>query len=429
MKRIVLFLFAFYAAAASLAAADRAALTAGLALTPERSGGIYYAYPVAADSLAPVPAGFEPLYVSHYGRHGSRWVIDMSIYPKVLGELRRQAEADNLTAQGQWMLAQAALCADHARGHSGELSPLGGRQHAAIARRLAGRLPGLLADTARIVMRSSTEPRCIISMAAFSEALKDCDSRLRIERHASPGDMAFIHYKSAEAKELGRPDAPWMQRFASVRDSLTACPTTAARIFRDPSRVENLPTVMRHLHDIAIDVQDVPDGLPAESADMLRVFAPDDLYNLWMASNYMMYVRHADATPGRDVGPRCAANLLRRIIADKDAAATRTAADLRFGHDTSIIPLLSLMGVEGCSPAGADSPEEAAALWQTYSVSPMAANLQLLFFRRADGREIVGLRLNEQPVRVAGVAEYAPGYYDWAALRDAWQQKLESLEN
>ena len=48
------------------------------ALTPEQSGGIYYAYPYTTDSLAPVPAGFKPVYMSHYGRHGSRWAIDFS---------------------------------------------------------------------------------------------------------------------------------------------------------------------------------------------------------------------------------------------------------------------------------------------------------------------------------------------------------------
>ena len=37
-----------------------------IAATPEKSGGIYYAYPYSTDSLAPVPAGFEPVYISPY---------------------------------------------------------------------------------------------------------------------------------------------------------------------------------------------------------------------------------------------------------------------------------------------------------------------------------------------------------------------------
>ena len=66
------------------------------ALTPEQSGGIYYAYPYTTDSLAPVPAGFKPVYMSHYGRHGSRWAIDFSMYEFVSDELKKAAAEGNL---------------------------------------------------------------------------------------------------------------------------------------------------------------------------------------------------------------------------------------------------------------------------------------------------------------------------------------------
>jgi len=424
------------AAAMPAVGADiRARITAELSVCPEKSGGIYYAYPSVADSLAPVPAGFEPVYISHYGRHGSRWVIDMSIYPKVLKALLEQADAGNLTPAGKALIPLVESCAGHARGHAGELSPLGERQHRAIAGRLARRFPALFADTTRaVVMRSSTEPRCIISMAAFSEALKSFNPALPVERHATPGDMEFINYSTPEAKDMGKKDAPWMHRFGRSRDSLTRCEVTARRIFLDPAKVKMLPVVMRHLHDIAIDVQDV-DGLPEDCAGIIRLFSPVDLYNLWLASNYMMYVRHADSADGRDAGPRCAANLLKNIVERADTAVAgirhtsgyAVAADLRFGHDTALIRLLSLMGVEDCSPAGAATPEEAAAQWQTYNVSPMGANLQLIFFRNAADRVIVGLRLNERPVRVGVLHEYAPGYYDWNTLREQWQKKLQIL--
>ena len=399
--------------------ASRAQLTAEFAVTPEKSGGIYYAYPFTTDSLAPVPDGFEPVYLSHYGRHGSRWVIDMSIYPKVLGALRAQRDAANLTSVGEALIPLVEACAIHAEGHSGELSPLGERQHAAIAGRMVRRFPALFADSARVVMRSSTEPRCIVSMAAFSEALKEANPAVRVARYASPGDMDFIHYSSPEAKAMGKPDAKWMRRFGAARDSLTACTASARRIFRDPGQVRHLPVVMRHLHDIAIDVQDV-DGLQDECDSIIRIFTPDDLYNLWQASNYMMYVRHADSGVGRDAGPRSAANLLANVIgcADSALAGSGPAADLRFGHDTSLIRFLSIAGIDACSPAGAGTPEDAAVQWQTFRISPMGANFQMAFFRNGSGEVIAGMRLNETPVGIKKLKEYAPGYYKWNELKE-----------
>ena len=95
------------------------------ALTPEQSGGIYYAYPYTTDSLAPVPAGFKPVYMSHYGRHGSRWAIDFSMYEFVSDELKKAAAEGNLTEAGRRLMPLVHECWVNAYGHSGELAPLG----------------------------------------------------------------------------------------------------------------------------------------------------------------------------------------------------------------------------------------------------------------------------------------------------------------
>jgi len=54
------------------------------ALTPEQTGSIYYAYPVPSSTYTPAPTGYEPFYISHYGRHGSRW---MSVIRKLSASL------------------------------------------------------------------------------------------------------------------------------------------------------------------------------------------------------------------------------------------------------------------------------------------------------------------------------------------------------
>ena len=40
-----------------------------------RTGSNYFAYPgPKAKPLTKAPAGYEPFYISHYGRHGSRYM-------------------------------------------------------------------------------------------------------------------------------------------------------------------------------------------------------------------------------------------------------------------------------------------------------------------------------------------------------------------
>ena len=53
-------------------------------LTPEQAGSIYYAYPAPTSVHTPAPAGYEPFYISHYGRHGSCWMTADERYTEVI---------------------------------------------------------------------------------------------------------------------------------------------------------------------------------------------------------------------------------------------------------------------------------------------------------------------------------------------------------
>ncbi len=47
-----------------------------------------YVDPTEADALTPTPKGYEPFYMSHYVRHGSRWLCSDGEYQDVLVPLR-----------------------------------------------------------------------------------------------------------------------------------------------------------------------------------------------------------------------------------------------------------------------------------------------------------------------------------------------------
>ena len=51
-----------------------------IAAVPERAGGIYHSYEYRPAAAAPAPDGYTPFYISHYGRHGSRWHASESVY-------------------------------------------------------------------------------------------------------------------------------------------------------------------------------------------------------------------------------------------------------------------------------------------------------------------------------------------------------------
>ena len=140
----------------------------------EKLGGVYYAYPIesgdATPLVNPAPEGYEPFYISHYGRHGSRWLPDDERYIWVNKQFE---DTRNLTKLGKSVRKRLAKIWKNAEGNGGKLTPLGARQHRGIARRMYQNFPSLFTPDAHLTARSSTVGRCISSMENFLSELSE----------------------------------------------------------------------------------------------------------------------------------------------------------------------------------------------------------------------------------------------------------------
>ena len=56
---------------------------------PDIAASNYYAYPIPTKQLTPAPAGKRPFYISHYGRHGSRYLDNRKGYDIPYGYLHK----------------------------------------------------------------------------------------------------------------------------------------------------------------------------------------------------------------------------------------------------------------------------------------------------------------------------------------------------
>ena len=63
----------------------------------------YDRYP-ATQQLTPAPKGYVPFYMSHYGRHGSRWLISSDSYTSVTQPMQKALKAGKLTPKGEEVL-------------------------------------------------------------------------------------------------------------------------------------------------------------------------------------------------------------------------------------------------------------------------------------------------------------------------------------
>lgn len=345
--------------------------------SPEKMGSIYYAYPTPDGIRTPAPEGYSPFYVSHYGRHGSRWMTSDERYLEVIRVFDTFHEKSGLTALGEDVRLRLQKVWENARGRGGDLTSLGERQHKAIARRLYQQYPQIFRDSACISARSSTSVRCIMSMSAFSEQLKELNPSLRITREANRRYMDYIAYTSPELEEFSSDSAAWRTGFRCYEESHIRPERLTATLFTNPQEVKDPRGLMMGLYWIASDMQDVE--LPLSFYDL---FEKEELFNIWQSINYRMYICNANAPLNGGVAPESAKSLLKNIIESANHAIRKgtPCATLRFGHDTNLIRLLALMQVEGCSNQETD-PDRYYLAWQDFRISPMGANLQLIFSR------------------------------------------------
>ena len=135
--------------------------------------------------------------------------------------------------------------------------------------------------------------------------------------------------------------------------------------------------------------------------------------------------------PSAEFGHRAlsdAVPLLRNFVAEADEAIATGAlsASLRYGHDVNVIPLVGLMGIEGCDTRESDYRKVDQA-WSCWRVTPMATNIQLVFYRKKAADDVlVKFLYNEREVRIPVASDLAP-YYRWNDVRDFYRNVMENL--
>ena len=176
---------------------------------PARTGSTYFAYPGPSQKvLTPAPAGYEPFYISHYGRHGSRYMTSNKYYVQAITPMDSAAKLGLLTPKGEEVLEKLKTGYADAYQRDGELTQLGAQQHRGIARRMYERFPELLGQPLKVDARSSTSGRCMISMFNFCWELQGKNPDLEITMAASEHDMPFVVSDRRRRKPSTRSSAP-----------------------------------------------------------------------------------------------------------------------------------------------------------------------------------------------------------------------------
>lgn len=360
----------------------------------------------------PAPAGYEPFYLSHYGRHGSRWLIGYGQYDNAIKQLECAQLNGHLTKLGENTLATLRLIRTNAEGHSGALSLKGAHQHQAIASRMFKKYRAIFAGKATVDAKSTIVKRSIESMDNELATLKQLNPELNIVRAEGKENMWFLNYTDSVAIEFRKPIRAGLKK---TMDERMDTRRFMAQLVDDAQFVAdslNAPTFLNNMWAIASNQQ-------SEYTDvsLYHLFKPEDTFPIWEYYNLVWYTGYGPYAPVKGRGMYSQANLLQDFIsrADEAIAGNGTAANLRFGHDTVVMPLVALMGLDGYGEETADI-DSVATFWNYGKAIPMGANVQLVFYRNASGDVLVKALLNEREVSLP-LTPVAYPYYRWTDVR------------
>ena len=113
------------------------------------------------------------------------------------------------------------------------------------------------------------------------------------------------------------------------------------------------------------------------------------------------------------------------LIEAVNSGNTPRTAYLRFGHDYTVIAALAVMQAEGRC-ARVDDLNTLKDQWADFQITPMATNLQWIFYRNKQGDVLVKLLHNEQEVRLPIESATAP-YYRWEDVRKAFNARIAEI--
>ena len=406
---------------------------------PDRAANNMHSYEFNPIVDTKAPKGFKPFYISHYGRHGSRYEQNSTFARAAMDAFAVLDSLDLLTGVGKSVYDDVNAVVEAHKGMEGSLSPRGAREHRMLATRMVERFPAVFKNKDRWEVNcfSSTSFRCIVSMCNFTNTLKEKAPKQELTYTSAERFMAYINPSLRVPRPGERPaprqgmSAEMMARMRGAQEAPKFTPAPGEPgydfsrflkpLFKDMdaalAAIGNPEPFVKAIYTAGGLCQDI-DFL---GVDIYRkYFTPEELVYFWASGNDNIYRMWGGSVENGDIIRFAIRPLLMDFIEKADAAIkpdSHRTADLRFGHDTSVLPLFALMGID--DPQNRILPYKEAHNngWYAFFQIPMATNIQMIFYKDKKGEILAKVLYNEKEVLIPGVTPVSGPYYRWDELK------------
>ena len=404
---------------------------------PYLAGSNYVAYPGPKSTLTPAPKGYEPCYLSHYGRHGSRYHIG-NVYKEVYDVMLKADSLGVLTPRGKQLKEETLMLKEEAMLRDGELTELGALQHQQIAERMYQNFPEIFAKKTHIDAKSTIVIRCILSMENALQKLKSLNPALDIRHDASEHDMYFMNHDDKVINPMKKDATKLLREFRAAHthpERLMPLLFTSEDFWKNTINAQSL---MRNIFKLAMNVQS---SELRHKINLTPLFTQDELYDLWQGQNAYWYMAYGPSSYTGGLQPMVQRKLLKQIIQEADSCLLldNCGVNLRYGHDTMVMPLTCLLELDNTNRDIKDLNTLPTHEWCDYRIFPMACNIQFVFYRTkgaaagtADkdsaGKDILVKVLRNENEAKLPIKPVKWPYYRWSDVKAYYLDKINKYE-
>lgn len=422
---------------------------------PERAAGNLYHYEAPEKIIdTPAPKGYKPFYISNYTRHGSRYQSGTFEFTRIIPIFEELEKEGLLTETGKQLAKDIKTIYGEHDLMDGVLTLRGGQEQQDIAQRLYDRYPEVFnqPDRDRLFCVSTPVHRVLESLANFTSTVKANAPKLKLTVLAGDrfGDyLCYDKYSRPRSNTTAITDSlkrVYIHPEHFIATMFTDADKAAEIISRPPKPAApaagqpqaggrpggfQMPAMTpASFMQSVFSAGSICNCLDQNNPDIFHYFTVDELYGMAYCSSVSIYNNYAFSVENQSGRTLTAQLTINDILnkADDAVAGNNRCADLRFGHDTGIGPLLSLMGVEGYDKILSIAKDDMD-YWPAFKYLNMCSNLQMIFYKNDSGDVLVKMYRNENETTIPALKTFYGPYYKWTDLRAYLAGKLEGFVN
>ncbi|MDD3428802.1 MAG: histidine-type phosphatase [Oscillospiraceae bacterium] len=368
------------------------------------------------------PEGYQPVYISHLGRHGSRYMTSGKDLDTLIQWLTEATVKKQITYFGKCLLNDLLSLSLLSQKKWGQLTPLGDKEQFYLAVRMYKRFPQIF--NKKVFADSTYIKRAVQSMKCFTAGLYSCDNTITVEQQINKKADPILRFFDLNLQYLSyKKKGAWK---SEQENFVNRCNIGRLFLSQFVSDISSLPlpctTLASMIYNANCNCYNV-----FEASAMQHFFSRREMRYFWQNENCKNYLEKGPSGIGTNLPQDIAFGLLQNIITQTETAlgTSTIGANFRFAHAETIIPFAALIGINHYG-LQTDNLFAIPYFWRDSTVAPMATNIQFVFFQGLNKPTLVRVLYNEKDAFLPLPPQY-PCFYKWTDVKAYFEQILSAL--